>query len=114
MILPLSNKFILLHLDPLPLTSPYNNVVIHSCKIKQCQLTKHSFRVPIETRPSNSLIRSFQCSYAVLPCLGLSLLQSGFVIQCSANETVICDLGNPFKSNQKVAVCFLSVNMSNV
>ncbi len=91
-----------------------NNVVIHSCKIKQCQLTKHSIRVPIETRPSNSLIRSFQCSYAVLPCLGLSLLQSGFVIKCSANETVICDLGNPFKSNQKVAVCFLSVNMSNV
>uniref|UniRef100_A0A9J7XJV2 Integrin, alpha 3b n=1 Tax=Cyprinus carpio carpio TaxID=630221 RepID=A0A9J7XJV2_CYPCA len=29
-------------------------------------------------------------------------LQSGFdTLVCSANETVICDLGNPFKSNQK-------------
>ncbi|KAF4106880.1 hypothetical protein G5714_012870 [Onychostoma macrolepis] len=29
--------------------------------------------------------------------------QSGFDIECSANETVICDLGNPFKSNQKAS-----------
>uniref|UniRef100_A0A673FX51 Integrin alpha-3-like n=1 Tax=Sinocyclocheilus rhinocerous TaxID=307959 RepID=A0A673FX51_9TELE len=33
---------------------------------------------------------------------------------CSADETVICDLGNPFKSNQKVAVCFLTENESNM
>ncbi|XP_016296272.1 integrin alpha-3-like [Sinocyclocheilus anshuiensis] len=29
--------------------------------------------------------------------------QPGFDIECSANETVICDLGNPFKSNQKAS-----------
>ncbi|KAK2876852.1 hypothetical protein Q8A67_020948 [Cirrhinus molitorella] len=29
--------------------------------------------------------------------------QLGFDIECSANETVICDLGNPFKSNQKAS-----------
>ncbi|XP_043109036.1 integrin alpha-3b isoform X2 [Puntigrus tetrazona] len=29
--------------------------------------------------------------------------QPGFDIECSANETVICDLGNPFKSNQKTS-----------
>lgn len=45
-----------------------------------------------------------------MKCLGLSLLQSGYDIECTADEAVICDLGNPFKSNQKVTenMCDLS------
>ncbi|XP_051968870.1 integrin alpha-3b [Xyrauchen texanus] len=33
--------------------------------------------------------------------------QSGFDIECSSDETVICDLGNPFKSSQKASLIFI-------
>uniref|UniRef100_A0A671RHJ3 Integrin alpha-3-like n=1 Tax=Sinocyclocheilus anshuiensis TaxID=1608454 RepID=A0A671RHJ3_9TELE len=40
--------------------------------------------------------------------------QPGFDIECSANETVICDLGNPFKSNQKVASFIIIFETSGI
>nr|XP_055032649.1 integrin alpha-3b isoform X1 [Misgurnus anguillicaudatus] len=32
---------------------------------------------------------------------------SGFDIECTADEVIICDLGNPFKSNQKVSLIII-------
>uniref|UniRef100_A0A671KRY7 Integrin alpha-3-like n=1 Tax=Sinocyclocheilus anshuiensis TaxID=1608454 RepID=A0A671KRY7_9TELE len=39
---------------------------------------------------------------------------SGLDIECSADETVICDLGNPFKSNQKVTSLIIIFETSGV
>ncbi|TRY89928.1 hypothetical protein DNTS_000392 [Danionella cerebrum] len=33
--------------------------------------------------------------------------QSGTDIECSANETILCDLGNPFKSDQKASLIII-------
>uniref|UniRef100_A0A672R5F3 Integrin alpha-3-like n=1 Tax=Sinocyclocheilus grahami TaxID=75366 RepID=A0A672R5F3_SINGR len=39
---------------------------------------------------------------------------TGLDIECSADETVICDLGNPFKSNQKVTSLIIIFETSGV
>ncbi|XP_067225800.1 integrin alpha-3b isoform X1 [Chanodichthys erythropterus] len=40
--------------------------------------------------------------------------QPGIDIECNADETVICDLGNPFKSNQEVASLIIIFETSGI
>ncbi|XP_050980001.1 integrin alpha-3b isoform X2 [Labeo rohita] len=72
--------------------------------IKKLVMMVDVTNMPDEGRPAEDAHQAM-LNISIPPSLKYSGVrrQLGFDIECTANETVICDLGNPFKSNQKVS-----------